>query len=230
MTAYLTIIQYPRFRSFGGLLSMLFFRLPLAMNKKVSFYKLMGTGKSGGFDKRPNWGQWCILIIHENDEIQGQSSITIINNLFKPFITKWLAFFKCHLTMYILDPVSCHGQWDNKEIFGKLPQTNSLSGQVAILTRATIRLSKLSSFWKHVPSVASQMASAAGLSKTYGMGEIPLIKQATFSIWENMEYMKAFAYTTYPHRDVILKTRKEGWYSEEMFARFRILRTLELQA
>jgi hypothetical protein len=37
--------------------------------------------------------------------------------------------------------------------------------------------------------------------------------------------MKAFAYQTYNHKKIIQKTRKERWYSEEMFARFIPLKT-----
>lgn len=81
-------------------------------------------------------------------------------------------------------------------------------GPIAVLTRATIRLSKLNSFWKNVDGVAQQMAGAHGLITSIGIGEVPFIKQATFSIWENKELMKAFAYQMHQHQDVIKKTKK----------------------
>ena len=37
--------------------------------------------------------------------------------------------------------------------------------------------------------------------------------------------MKAFAYTMKEHREVIQKTRKENWYSEDMFTRFKIIKS-----
>jgi hypothetical protein len=37
--------------------------------------------------------------------------------------------------------------------------------------------------------------------------------------------MKNFAYSMKLHADVIKKTRKEKWYSEDMFVRFAIIRT-----
>jgi hypothetical protein len=52
---------------------------------------------------------------------------------------------------------------------------------------------------------------------------MPFFKQATFSIWEDAEKMKKFAYNMQQHRDVIVKTRSRDWYSEEMFTRFRPL-------
>jgi hypothetical protein len=35
--------------------------------------------------------------------------------------------------------------------------------------------------------------------------------------------MKAFAYGMKEHAEVIRKTRKQRWYSEDMFTRFRII-------
>ena len=94
---------------------------------------------------------------------------------------------------------------------------------IGILTRATIRISKLNSFWKNVDSVANQMGSADGFITSLGIGEVPFIKQATFSIWESKMHMKQFAYQMQEHTEVIRKTRKEDWYSEDMFVRFKIL-------
>jgi hypothetical protein len=41
-----------------------------------------------------------------------------------------------------------------------------------------------------------------------------------------MEKMKAFAYGSKEHADVIRKTRKEDWYSEELFARFKVISSI----
>lgn len=35
--------------------------------------------------------------------------------------------------------------------------------------------------------------------------------------------MKAFAYGMKEHADVIQKTRKQDWYSEDMFTRFKVI-------
>jgi heme-degrading monooxygenase HmoA len=44
---------------------------------------------------------------------------------------------------------------------------------------------------------------------------------ATFSLWENEESMRAYAYSDSRHLEAIKLTRKLNWYTEEMFARFR---------
>jgi heme-degrading monooxygenase HmoA len=67
------------------------------------------------------------------------------------------------------------------------------------------------------------MTDAPGYITSFGVGEAPVYRQATFSVWESMEHMKAFAYGSKQHAEVIKKTRSEGWYSEELFARFRII-------
>ncbi len=106
--------------------------------------------------------------------------------------------------------------------FGDLPKSSEYEGQIAILTRATIRLSKLKQFWKNVDGVATKMAKADGLVTSYGIGEMPLIKQATFSIWQSKDAMRSFAYQTNEHQEVIQRTRRNDWYSEDMFVRFKI--------
>ena len=90
-----------------------------------------------------------------------------------------------------------------------------------MLTRATIRLNKLKGFWGNVDGVAALMTSARGYINSYGIGEAPFYRQATFSIWESVDDVKAFAYRSREHADVIKKTREENWYSEELFARFK---------
>ena len=70
------------------------------------------------------------------------------------------------------------------------------------------------------------MATAAGFRFSIGVGEVPWIKQATFSIWNSKADMKAFAYGMKEHAAVIQKTRKEDWYSEDMFTRFKIIQVL----
>ncbi len=129
----------------------------------------------------------------------------------------------------LLEPQEGHGLWNGKEVFGILPKSGTgWQGPIAVLTRATIRLSKAKSFWKHVDSVASQMATAEGFVTSYGIGEIPFIKQATFSVWQSKQSMQDFAYKLPKHKEVVRKTHQQKWYSEDMFVRFRLLKVWNL--
>ena len=170
----------------------------------------MGCGKNGTFDKHPDWNQWAILLVHKSP-----------SSVVPPFINRWIHFFTAQVSTLTLQPIEGHGTWDGKEVFGKLPKQTDYEGSVAVLTRATIRLSKLKAFWSNVEGVAKQMVGAEGLITSLGIGEVPFIKQATLSVWKSKADMKNFAYKMHEHADVIRKTKKEDWYSEEMFVRFK---------
>ena len=202
---------------------MALFRLPLWLNRNISFFKLLGCGKNGTFDKHPDWQQWGILSVQQTYNTSTDS--TLLKDLYGSFINAWFQFFNCETWTILLQPIEGHGQWDNKEPFGSLPKQSGYDGPLAILTRATIRLSKLKAFWQNVDGVANQMDGAKGFITSIGIGEMPYIKQATFSIWQNKEAMKLFAYQMSQHTEVIKKTRKENWYSEDMFVRFRPIKT-----
>src|SRR3989339_24249 len=215
MIATLSIVRYPHFLGWAGFLSMAFFRLPLWMSKKTKFYKLMGCGRNGTFDKTPDWRQWALLTISTKD-----------NAGFRPsFISTWWKFFGVEIWELQLDPIEGHGTWDGKTVFGDLPKQSSYEGAIGILTRATIRPSQLGRFWSHVDAIAQQMAGADGFITSVGIGEVPWIKQATFSIWESKEQMRQFAYKMKEHAEVVKKTHQEKWYSEDMFVRFKPLKS-----
>jgi hypothetical protein len=227
MEVTLTIIRYPKRFSFFGLSAMGLHRIAFWLNPGISFFKLLGCGKNGGFDKHPDWQQYGILSVHKTraDE-QSSDHDQVIAGLYGAFISGWIKLFGCEKWTVFLEPVQGHGTWDGKQPFGPLRRDGQLDGTVAILTRATIRFSKLKAFWGNVNGVGARMADAAGLVTSIGIGEIPFIKQATFSIWESTDAMKQFAYQLREHTEVVRKTRQEDWYSEELFVRFRPLRSL----
>ncbi|MFN0083551.1 MAG: spheroidene monooxygenase [Ferruginibacter sp.] len=218
MHVTLTIIKYPtRFIPFA-FFAMAIHRLPLWRNKNISFFKLMGTGKNGTFDKTPDLHQWAIMAAHK----EYLNAITI-ENIYGKFIAEWLNSFKCASTIYLLQPIEGHGTWDGEKPFGDLPAKSEYEGKIAVITRATIKLNKLKYFWQNVAQVAKKMVTAEGFLTSYGVGEIPWIKQATFSIWESKAAMKNFAYGMKEHAEVIQKTRRQKWYSEDMFTRFKVV-------
>lgn len=181
----------------------------------------MGSGKNGTFDIRPDLRQWAILAVHKNEFHAEKDNIV----LYGKKIAGWWKWFHCEVMTIALQPLEGHGKWDGKECFGLLPKHSSFDGLIGVLTRATIRANKARSFWKNVGAAANDVKQSPGFITSFGIGELPWIKQATFSVWQNKEAMKNYAYGKKPHQQVIQKTRKENWYSEEMFVRFRILWT-----
>lgn len=212
MITRLTIVRYPSWFGWAGFLSMALFRLPLSLRKDIIFWKLMGCGRNGSFDKTPDWRQWAVLEIIPDKDVPSPR-----------FLNSWWQQFRCEKWELILRPIEGHGLWDGKEVFGALPKQTDYIGRIAVMTRATIRISQLSRFWQHVDAVAQRMSTAPGFITSVGIGEVPWIKQATFSIWESKEDMKAFAYRLQEHAEVVRKTRQEKWYSEELFVRFQII-------
>ncbi|MEP7111370.1 MAG: spheroidene monooxygenase [Ferruginibacter sp.] len=227
MLITLTIIRYPKRFVFYALLAMAVHRFPLWFNKNISFFKLLGCGKNGSFDKHPDWQQWGIFAVNRQSAgIADLRAECLVTSLYGPLIGKWMRFFNCEIWTIFLEPIEGHGTWDGKQPFGPLGKNTTYDGPIAILTRATIRLSKLKAFWQNVESVAAQVAGANGFITSFGIGELPFIKQATFSIWNSRETMKQFAYQLQKHAEVIKKTRKENWYSEDMFVRFKPITTV----
>jgi len=218
MIVSLTIVRYRKSLIPFALLAMAVHRLPLILYKKCSFWKLLGSGRNGTFDLQPDWQQWGLLAVWDNREAFDE----FYNN---SFINSWWDTFTAEKWTILCEPLQSHGKWDNKEPFGK-PDIKEINGPVAVLTRATIRFNKLKSFWSNVDSVANIMADAPGFITSFGIGEAPVYRQATFSIWKSIEDVKAFAYTSKEHSEVIKKTRNENWYSEELFARFKIVNSL----
>jgi hypothetical protein len=94
------------------------------------------------------------------------------------------------------------------------------AGPVAIITRADVRVRRWRRFRTVGRPVSDSLQRAPGLLAVCGIGEAPIGRQATFSLWTDAESARAFAYTTPEHLDAVSRTRDEGWYGEEMFARF----------
>jgi len=178
----------------------------------------MGSGRNGTFDKQPDWQQWALLCV-----LKDGGNIREGKPIYGSFIKKWYRFFNCELFTLVLEPVEGHGTWDGKKAFGNLSPKSGYNDSMAVLTRATIRMNKLKHFWQNVAPVAAKMNTAKGFIFSAGIGELPWLKQATFSVWKSREDMMAFAYGMREHTEVIQKTRKQQWYSEDMFTRFRIL-------
>lgn len=214
MIVSLTIVRYRKAFVPFALLAMAVHRLPMWLQNGCSFWKLLGSGRNGTFDLQPDWQQWGLLAVwNDRDEYERFAR--------KSFVSKWWRVLSRETWTLLCQPMQTHGKWDGKDPFGK-PNNTIGDGPVGVLTRATIRMNKLKSFWSHVDEVADLMIKAPGYITSIGVGEAPVYRQATFSVWENMEHMKAFAYGS-KHAEVIKKTRSENWYSEELFARFKII-------
>lgn len=217
----LTFFRFPKFSdkawAFG---QMQFAHAHLAKVPGLKFYKLMGSGRSIGFNPLPDWGVYSLLAVWE-DEAAADSFLSSAE-IFKQYEShtseRWTIFLKT---------LRAHGEWSGGNPFSTSPDIDDSNPQVAIITRATIKWSRMIDFWKYVPTSQRPIQNGCeGLLFTKGVGEAPLVQMATFSIWENMEAVKNFAYKSKEHQVAIQKTRELNWYKEEMFVRFQPYRSL----
>lgn len=213
MFVSLTIVRYRKPLVPVALFAMAIHRLPLMLQRGCTFWKLLGSGKNGTFDLTPDWQQWGLLAVWNS-----QQDFERFNQ--RSFISRWWKMFAHEQWTILCEPLQSHGKWDGKQPFGN-PQAGNYQGPVAVLTRATIRTRRLKNFWNNVDEVANMMTSAKGYITSIGIGEAPVYRQATFSVWESLDDVKNFAYRSRQHAEVIKKTRSEDWYSEELFARFK---------
>ena len=176
------------------------------------FYKLMGSGAENGFSSKPNFGVYSLLCVWNSE--QDATSFLENNSFYKKYKSKSIETF----TVFA-HPAEAHGKWDNKQPFVS-SATLALDLPVMVLTRASIRLTKIISFWKRVGNVSKSLEKYDGLVLSIGVGEWPLIQQATVSIWKTQAEMIDYAYKNKKHLEVVRLTRKLNWYKEEMFARF----------
>jgi hypothetical protein len=216
MLVSISIVRYRPLFIPLAILAMAIHRIPLYLNRACKFWKLMGCGKNGSFDLQPDWQQWALMAVWNSEQDF---------NKFKEnsFITWWWKKFTKEQWTLLCVPIASHGKWDGIDPFKMDNYEKNYNGPVAVLTRATIRLNKLTQFWANVEPVAEIMTKANGFITSVGIGEAPFFRQATLSVWKDIESMKAFAYGSAEHAEVIRKTRKLDWYSEELFARFRLL-------
>ena len=122
-----------------------------------------------------------------------------------------------------MNPIHSHGKWDGLNPFKGTTIVQDKSKKIAIITRATLNYSRLLEFWKSVPRASKAIKNASGVIWFKGIGELPFIQQATFSIWENMDSVTDFAYKNKNHAEIVKKTRQRNWYKEDLFARFEII-------
>ena len=181
----------------------------------LTFYKLMGSGKDPGFNPLPDWSVYALLCNWENeaaanDFFQNAAKFKQYQN---HTTEQWTIFMK---------PIHAKGLWSGSNPFSPASDLDETNPLIAVITRATIRKKNLVQFWRYVPiSQSPILKGCKGLIYTKGIGEVPLVQMATFSIWQSMEDLKNFAYNSPEHKEAISKTHKIDWYKEEMFARFQ---------
>ena len=181
----------------------------------LRFAQLMGSGNANGFGYWPHLDRYGLLAVWDNAAAAEAFPQT-------DFWTNYQRRTQ-EIWQLRLAPLRAHGLWDGQQPFECIAEAGPEAAPVAVLTRASIRWRKAPRFWQYVEPTSAALADAAGVRAAIGLGELPLVRQATFSVWESAAAMQQYAYRDERHREVIKLTRSENWYGEELFARFRVL-------
>lgn len=195
-------------------------RRPLRRERDLRFFKLCGSGTGEGFTPRPNWQVWAILAVWSSEDAARRA----VNE--SPVWQSWRSHASESWTIY-LDPVSARGSWSgvNPFLSGPAGARPDPAAPVVALTRATLRPRHLGGFWKRVPGISAAIGDNADVTFKIGIGEVPLFHQVTFSVWPDARTLSAFAHADGPHARAIRAVRAEGWFAEELYARFRLVGT-----
>lgn len=179
----------------------------------LTFWKLCGSGTGEGFTPRPNWGVWAILSVWNDISFARQGLVM------KPFID-WRTRSDEDYTIF-MEPASVRGHWAGARPF--IPE-GDITGPVAAMTRATVKPARALRFWGRVPDISAKIGADPNVMFKIGIGEVPLLHQVTFSVWPDTASLTAFARGG-PHAAAIRAVRDEGWFNEELYARFRLTDT-----
>lgn len=177
----------------------------------LQFWKLCGSGTGEGFTPRPNWGTWAILAVWDSREAADAGLLQ------KPF-SQWRARADESCSLF-LEPYSSRGAWAGVRPFA--PEGTGPDGPIAAMTRATVKPARALRFWARVPDISARVGTDPNVIFKIGIGELPFLHQVTFSVWPDEGAMAAFAHRG-PHAEAIRAVRAEGWFHEELYARFRI--------
>jgi hypothetical protein len=182
--------------------------------KGCTFFKVLGSGAGGGFSVLPDLSTYGILQVWDNEGLAND--FFNYSEIFEEYRSHseeyWITYAK---------NISARGTWSGSEPFkpsdGIDPQNKSLM----VITRATVRFKSLVNFWSLVPMSQKSYSGNEGLLYTKGVGEIPIVEMATYSLWKSEADLTKFAQDKNGHGKSSKRALNKNWFSESLFSRFQ---------
>ena len=173
--------------------------------RRGPFARLLGTAR--GF--RPgdtDLTRWCLLRT-------ATTTAELVAYERSPVVRGWdgVAAERGRL---VLRPLAVRGAWGGTVPFVATDDVVG-TGPVLALTRARVRLRALRRFTASVPAVS-------GCSFAMAVGEWPVGLLGTVSVWDSGAALREFRGSP-AHATAMRRAHDEGWYAEELYARFQVL-------
>jgi quinol monooxygenase YgiN len=186
---------------------------PYAGVPGLRFVKVLGSGEGGGFGLKPS-GTHRGLFLGFDDEATARDFIENSAQL-----AAWRAHAR-ECLVALLRASSSKGSWSGAAmaVTATAPGLHD-NAPIAAITRASIRPRHARAFWRLSPPAEASLAAADGCLLAAGLGEAPLLRQCTFSLWRNTAAMDAYARSG-AHQQAIRAAYGGGYFSESMFVRF----------
>jgi spheroidene monooxygenase len=210
-TGVLVLADLPRGSRWWGFRQFLRWRDALGVVPGLTFGRALGSGHDGGFGLKPSvssFGLFCAFADDASARGFCESAPALL-----ALRERAQAFFCVRLAAW-----SSRGAWSAAQPFAGAAGAAG-AGPVATLTRASIRLGAAPRFWRHAPAAQGALAGATGCLLAVGLGEAPLLRQATFSIWSSVAALDAYARSG-AHLAAARAAAREGYFVESMFTRF----------
>lgn len=184
-------------------------RFALSRVPGVRMRKVLGSGHEGGFGLRPSFTRHGLMGVFA-DEACARAFLA------GDFVAGYQRRAN-ELFCAVLTPVSCRGSWSGFTL--DLPaQPLAPDTPVAALTRGSIHPLRAPLFWSKAAPAQAAVEHAPGCQLAVGLGEAPLFRQATFSLWDSVAAMDAYARRG-AHQEAIKASHQQGFFTESMFMR-----------
>lgn len=177
----------------------------------LRFARVLGSGRDGGFGLRPGLDHQGLFLVF--DEVADALACVARSPRLAAYRER-----AQQCLVAVLQASSSRGRWAGQGLRAVVPSPGA-GEPVLALTRASIRPTQALRFWRHAPPSEAALAAAPGCRLAVGLGEAPVLRQATISLWDDSAAMNAYARSG-AHQQAIAAAHREGYFSEWMFTRF----------
>lgn len=188
----------------------------------LTMVKVMGSGHGGGFSLRPSATHQGLICTFSHIDLA-------LKFLDSPAVQAYRSRARECWTG-VLSVQSARGHWDKQAWQASTPQSLGSEGDneqtpktpFAVLTRASIVPTKAMAFWRYAPAAQADLGQAPGCLLAMGLGEAPLVRQCTFSLWQDTAAMLQYARQG-AHQVASAAAYKHQFFSESLFVRMQVL-------